>query len=66
MRGAVLTVYAAIFSAMVVLQVWGVATRRTMTAGELVRVLARNGMVRWLLVIAWLWWGWHVFVRVTL
>lgn len=66
MRNLAFAGYAVIFGAMAALQLWGLAKRRTATMGELVGVMVRSPAVRWLLIAAWLWWGWHGFVRVTL
>lgn len=66
MRDLVLAGYAGIFATMLALHLWGVAKHRTVALGDLVGMLVRYPAVRWPLIVAWLWWGWHVLVRVTL
>jgi len=34
------------------------------TFADAVRALVRHPLVRALVLAAWLWWGWHLFVRV--
>jgi hypothetical protein len=59
-----LAAYAVIFTAGVAFHVAGVVWRRTMTFDDFMRELLRWPVVRWLIVMAWLWLGWHLFVRV--
>lgn len=55
--------YAAILAAIVVIAV--VASRRPnwMTLPDALGALTRNRTVRILVVIAWVWLGWHLFAR---
>jgi hypothetical protein len=39
-------------------------SQRALTFGELLDALMRRGIVRWPLLAAWLWLGWHLFARV--
>lgn len=66
MKVVVLALYTLLAVALLMLQLRGVARRQTATAGDLVRLLVRRPAVRWGLLAAWVWWGWHIFVRVTL
>ena len=38
--------------------------RRTLTFGEFVVAVVRLSHVRWPVLVAWLWLGWHLFARV--
>jgi hypothetical protein len=38
---------------------------RPIAFGELVVVAVQHRVVRWALLAAWLWLGWHVFARVS-
>ena len=44
-------------------QVAGLLLRRTATIGKALRNLMRFPAARPLLLVAWLWLGWHTFVR---
>lgn len=65
-RGVTLAGFAVVAGAILVFQAYGLATRRTLTLGDVVGLLARRPAVRILLMAAWLWLGWHIFVRVDL
>ena len=49
--------------AAVALQVAGIVTGRTATLGQALRRATRRPAARVVLLAAWLWTGWHVFVR---
>lgn len=38
--------------------------RRPLTFGELVGAVVSLNPTRWLLLVGWLWLGWHLFARV--
>ena len=56
--------FAAIAAAMMAAQVAALRGRRVAPVGAALRVLMRTAVGRGLLVSAWLWLGWHLFVRV--
>lgn len=58
--------FAVVAAGLVGFHAFGAWSRRTLTAGELVGLLVRWPLVRALLMAAWLWLGWHIFVRVSL
>jgi hypothetical protein len=62
-RTVTLAGFAALIAAMIAYQALGLVRRRTATLGHAVAVLARNRIGRPLLLVAWLWLGWHLFVR---
>ncbi len=68
-RGITLAGYVAIALALVLQEVSArramrnCRTRRSLTFAEFV-ALVRLSYVRWLLLAAWLWMGWHLFARV--
>lgn len=59
-----LAAYGIVFGAAILFHVAGVLWRRTMSFGEFLDPLLRKPLARWLFVLAWLWLGWHLFVRV--
>lgn len=63
-RTIFLTAYAVVVTAAVAFHAAGKVWWRTMTFDGFMRVLLRWAPVRWLIVLAWLWLGWHLFVRV--
>jgi hypothetical protein len=63
-RTIFLTAYAVILTAALGFHVAGHVWGRTMTFDGFMRALLRWAPVRWLIVLAWLWLGWHLFVRV--
>jgi hypothetical protein len=63
-RFIVLCGFAAIGAAMMATQVAALRGRRVAPIGGVVRFLLRTWAGRGLLVAAWLWFGWHLFVRV--
>jgi hypothetical protein len=56
--------FAVIAAAMMAAQLAALRGRRVARLGAALRVLMRAGVGRALLVSAWLWLGWHLFVRV--
>lgn len=62
-RAVTLAGYALLVAAVLALQVVAVVGRRSATFGEAVSFVTRRRAGRWLLIAAWLWVGWHVFVR---
>jgi Family of unknown function (DUF6186) len=38
--------------------------RRPLTFGELIVAVVQRSQIRWMLLVAWLWLGWHLFARV--
>jgi hypothetical protein len=57
--------YAVLAAAAVGYQAAGLLRRRTITFGEAVNRLKRMRAGRFVLLAAWLWFGWHTFVRGT-
>lgn len=57
--------YAILAVAAVAYQAGGLILRRTATLGQVVRQLKSLRAGRPLLLIGWLWLGWHTFVRGT-
>jgi hypothetical protein len=49
--------------AIIAFQALGLLRRRSATLGQAIATLARTRPGRPLLLAAWLWWGWHLFVR---
>ena len=62
-RDVTLAGYAVIVAAMVVAQVVGRRRSGAATVGVVLRLLLRHPALRLLVTAAWLWVGWHVFVR---
>ena len=62
-RTLTLVGYAVLAALLVACQVAAVLTRRIPTAGEAISAAMRRRPGRWLLLGAWLWAGWHLFVR---
>jgi hypothetical protein len=64
-RPLTLVGYAALVVAIVAYQLVGLLGRRTPTLGEALEPLRRSLAGRIVLAGAWLWLGWHLFVRGT-
>jgi len=63
-RSATLLGWAALVIAFVVLEVRArVRRERFATVGDALDRLLRNGVARAILLLGWLWLGWHLFVR---
>ncbi len=62
-RTVTLAGYAVLAAALVGCQVAALLTRRFPTIGQAVSFVTRLGAGRWLVLAAWLWTGWHLFVR---
>jgi hypothetical protein len=62
-RAVTLVGYAALVLAMAAYQLVGVLRRRTPTLGEALQPLRRTLAGRVVFAAAWLWIGWHLFVR---
>jgi Family of unknown function (DUF6186) len=56
--------YLVIVAVAVALEVGSRRRRRGATFGDALAVVLRPGPARFALVAAWLWLGWHLFVRV--
>ena len=64
-RTVTLAGYAALAVGMVAVQVAArLGARGLVTIGVILRLLTSKRPGRWMLVAAWLWLGWHLFVRV--
>jgi hypothetical protein len=64
-RTATLWGYAILAGAAVAYQATGLLLHRTATFGQALRRLTRIPAARPLVLAAWLWFGWHTFVRGT-
>lgn len=62
-RAVTLWGYAVVAVAAAAYQVAGVVLGRTATLGEALRRVTKVRAGRFLLLAAWLWVGWHTFVR---
>lgn len=62
-RSTILAGYGLLAFGLVACQVVALRTGRLPTIGQLVSLVTRWRLVRWLLLAAWLWVGWHVFAR---
>ena len=62
-RTVTLVGYAVLAAALVTYELVGLVWRRTPTLGEAVTMATRSRVGRWALLGAWLWLGWHLFVR---
>ena len=62
-RAVTLAGYAVLAVIVVGLEVTAVVWRPTRTLGDSVAHLRRSRTGRFLLLLAWLWAGWHLFVR---
>lgn len=62
-RAVTLAGYAVIAAAMVACQVAALAGRRRATLGDAVAAATARPAGRLVVLAAWLWVGWHVFVR---
>lgn len=69
-RAITLAGYGVLAAALVLLQLWAVRARRQhrvrrpVTFGELIVAAVQRSLIRWPLLVAWLWLGWHLFARV--
>jgi hypothetical protein len=64
-RTVTLLGYTVLAAAMIGHQAFGLLSGRTATLGQAVARLRRSRVGRPLLLAAWLWLGWHLFVRGT-
>ena len=63
-RGVTLLGWAVLAAAFVALEVRSLVGRdRFATVGDALDRLLRNGFARAILLLGWLWLGWHVFAR---
>jgi hypothetical protein len=62
-RAVTLAGYGVLATVLAGYQLAGLLWRRTPTLGDLVGWLSSNRLGRWLLRAAWMWLGWHIFVR---
>jgi hypothetical protein len=62
-RSVTLVGYALLGSAMLAYQTLGLLLRRTATLGQALARLRKSRAGRPFLLAAWLWLGWHLFVR---
>lgn len=62
-RNVTLAGYAALAAVMVVYQLVGIISRRTPTMGQALQPVKRSNAGRLILLVVWLWAGWHLFVR---
>jgi len=63
-RTVTLAGYAAVIALMIACETAARRTGRVATLARVVSTLARWQPARLLLLVGWLWLGWHVFVRV--
>jgi hypothetical protein len=61
-----LTGYVVVLVAAATCQVVALRTGRLPTFGAVIEAVLRHVLGRWLLRLAWLWLGWHLFVRASL
>lgn len=52
-----------IWSVLVALQVVSLRSNTLPSLGDIVRLLRRFWLLRWILIVLWAWLGWHLFVR---
>jgi cation transport ATPase len=62
-RAVNLGVWVVLVALLVVWQVRTATTPSLPSFGALVRLARRHWISRWVLLLAWVWLGWHVFVR---
>jgi Family of unknown function (DUF6186) len=62
-RAITLVVWGVLAACFIAAVVFAAVTRRIPTAGEAIRRLVRRPAVRVICLAAWLWAGWHFFVR---
>jgi hypothetical protein len=62
-RSVTIAGYALLALAAAGYQVAGVLGRRTATLGQVLSIVKRSRLGRLLLLAAWMWLGWHLFVR---
>jgi len=55
--------YAVLAAAVVACQAFALLHRRIPTIGQTLRLLTKHPVARPVVLIAWLWLGWHTFVR---
>lgn len=60
----ILAGYAVLAAVAVGLEVWARRSNRICTFGSALAAVLRYRSVRFLVLTAWLWLGWHIFVRV--
>jgi Family of unknown function (DUF6186) len=69
-RSITLAGYGVLAAALVLLQLLALEARRQhrvrrpVTFGELIVAVVQRRQLRWPLLVAWLWLGWHLFARV--
>jgi hypothetical protein len=64
-RAVTLLGYAVVVAAMAALEVAARRRRGTATAGQAIGLLLRRSPLQLLTAAAWLWLGWHLFVRAS-
>lgn len=62
-RTITLVGFGVIAAALVACQVASLMSGRIPTIGRVISLVASRRPARWLLLSAWLWAGWHLFVR---
>jgi uncharacterized protein DUF6186 len=62
-RAVTLSGYVVIIGVAVGYEVTGRIWRRTPTIADIVALLGQRHATRWLILVTWLWVGWHLFVR---
>lgn len=62
-RTATLAGYWAIAALLLACQIASTLSRRMPSIGQVASLIASRRPGRWLLLAAWLWVGWHLFVR---
>ncbi|MEW2382642.1 hypothetical protein AB0873_11235 [Micromonospora sp. NPDC047707] len=61
-----MAIWALIFAATVAWQLISVRSRRLVSFGDLIRLARRWWILRWALLVFWMWLGWHLFVRTAI
>jgi hypothetical protein len=64
-RTITLAGFAVIALAMLGYELAGLIFRRTPTLGDALNLVTRSRPGRWIVLGAWLWLGWHLFVRAS-
>lgn len=62
-RTLILAVWVVAFAVLALWQLTCLVHPRLPSLSTVVTILVRSRLVRWLLLAAWFWWGWHVWVR---
>jgi Family of unknown function (DUF6186) len=62
-RAVTLAGWAVLAAAVLAVEAAAIVTGRLPTAGDVVGSVVRRRAGRWLVLVGWLWLGWHVFVR---